>query len=95
MRESRFQQECLAEARARGVLALDVHGSGWSNKGLPDLLLFHGGRCAAVELKGDSGYRPQPDQIVWAGRFRSHGVPHHFCRSMDEFKSILRRDLGA
>ena len=75
MRESRLQAECMRSAKGAGVMALNLHGSGWSNKGLPDLLLFHAGKCVAVELKSDSGYKAQPDQLVWRERFRRTGHP--------------------
>jgi len=93
MRESALQASCIALARDAGVLALNVHGSGWSNKGLPDLLLFGGGRAVAVELKAGTGYRMQPDQLVWRKRFLAHGIPHHVVDSREAFAGVLSREF--
>lgn len=94
MRESELQRECMALAKRLDVLAVNVHGSGWSNKGFPDLLLFHGGRCVAVELKADSGYAVQADQIIWRNRLVRQGIPHRIARSRDEFEGILGKEFG-
>lgn len=94
MRESRLQAECMRSAKGAGVMALNLHGSGWSNKGLPDLLLFHAGKCVAVELKSDSGYKAQPDQLVWRERFRRQGIPHYICDTRSGFSEILEREFG-
>lgn len=95
MRESKLQRDCLRLAKGRGVLAVNIHGGGWTNKGFPDLLLFHDGRCVAVELKADSGYEVQPDQIVWRNRLTRQGICHRIVRSLDEFGELLREELGA
>ena len=42
MRERDLQRKCIAWCRGRGLLAVNVHGSGYSNKGFPDLLVFGG-----------------------------------------------------
>lgn len=94
MRESELQQACLRTARSHDVLAVNIHGSGWSNKGFPDLLLFHGGKCVAVELKADSGYKAQPDQVIWRNRLLRQGIAHHFVRGLDQFEAVLREEFG-
>lgn len=94
MRESALQAECMALARRLDTLPVNIHGSGWSNKGFPDLLVFHDGRVVAVELKADSGYRPQPDQLVWRKRLLAQGIPHHFASSLDEFEGLMREEFG-
>ena len=93
MRESALQAECMRLCKRLDVLAVNVHGSGWSNKGFPDLLLFHAGKAVAVELKADSGYKPQPDQIVWRNRFLRQEIPHHFVRGLDEFEAVVREEF--
>lgn len=93
MRESELQRRCIARAKALGILAVNVHGGGWSNKGFPDLLLFHGGRCVAVELKADSGYGVQPDQEVWRTRLLRQGIHHHIARSLGEFERVLGEEF--
>ncbi|MBR1827993.1 MAG: VRR-NUC domain-containing protein [Atopobiaceae bacterium] len=93
MRETAFQTECLRLAKRLGLLAVNIHGSGWSNKGFPDLLVFHAGRVVAVELKGDSGYKVQPDQIVWRNRFLRQGIPHHVIDSIELFEETMREEF--
>ncbi len=93
MRESALQSECIRRARGLGMLAVNIHGAGWSNKGFPDLLVFHDGKVVAVELKSDSGYKVQPDQVVWRNRLVRQGIPHHIVRSVEEFDAVLREEL--
>lgn len=96
MLERDLQKACVKRAGEMGALAVVIHGAGWSNKGLPDLLVFHGGRCAAVELKSpDTGYRPQPDQMVWRKRFLAQGVPHAFVDGLEGFEAFIREELFA
>lgn len=91
MRESKLQRACLDWARGQdGVLTVNIHGGGYSNKGFPDILVFARGRAAAVELKADSGYALQPDQMVWRKRFNRCGVPYVVLRSLEEFKDLVK-----
>ena len=94
MRESELQRACMRRAAAMGALALNMHGSGWGNKGFPDLLVLHGGRVCAVELKSPtSGYTPQPDQMIWRRRLLAQGVPHAFVHSLEEFEALIEEEL--
>ena len=74
-------------------MAVNIHGGGYSNKGFPDLLVFGGGHAVAVELKADSGYKVQPDQRIWAERFRRCGTPHHVISDLDTFKETIREEF--
>ncbi|MBP3883996.1 MAG: hypothetical protein J6D54_03535 [Olsenella sp.] len=94
MRESAVQAECMRLAKRLGLLPVNIHGSGWSNKGFPDLLVFGKGRVVAIELKADSGYKPQPDQIVWRNRFLRQQIPHHFVKSLPEFEETIRKEFS-
>lgn len=94
MRESALQAECMRLAKRLDLLPVNIHGSGWSNKGFPDLLVFGKGRVVAVELKADSGYKPQPDQLVWRSRLLRHQIPHHFVRSLPEFEEAMREEFS-
>ncbi|MEF2593759.1 MAG: hypothetical protein U0M51_04360 [Eggerthellaceae bacterium] len=97
MRESAFQRKCIERARKAGLLAVNNHGSGWSNKGYPDLTLFGRGKCVQVELKSDSGYKVQEDQIVWRNRFERHGIPHRVIEGgdLDAFDAMIREEFGS
>ena len=94
MRERDLQRKCIAWCRGRGLLAVNIHGSGYSNKGFPDLLVFGGGKCCAVELKAGTGYKLQPDQIVWQRRFEAAGVPHGAPESLKDFEEFVERSLS-
>lgn len=92
--ERDLQKACIAKASSLGVLAINIHGSGWNNKGLPDLLCFHGGRAVAVELKSpDTGYSPQPDQMIWRRRFLAHDIPHAFVDDLTSFQQFIEKEL--
>lgn len=96
MRESALQKRCLrwvSREHAGKLLAVNIHGGGYSNKGFPDLLVFGYGRAVAVELKADSGYRVQPDQEVWRSRFLKAGIPHHVIRDFDTFKKTMEEEF--
>lgn len=96
MRESTLQKRCLEWVNRgyRGkLLAVNIHGGGYSNKGFPDLLVFGYGRVIAVELKADSGYQVQPDQIVWRSRFGKAGIPHYVIRDLDRFKTTIKEEF--
>ena len=85
-----MQRDCIRWARGhfgQSVLVVNVHGGGWGNKGFPDLLLMGGGTCLAVELKGDSGYKVQPDQKVWRSRFAKSNTNYAVCTSLEEFEA--------
>ena len=96
MRESTLQKRCLewvARDYRGKLLAVNIHGGGYSNKGFPDLLVFGCGRAIAVELKADSGYQVQPDQIVWRSRFLKAGIPHYVTRNLDDFKKTIKEEF--
>ena len=97
MRENALQKQCILWVRQNfhhKLLITNVHGSGYTNKGFPDLIVFGKSRAIVVELKSaDTGYEPQPDQIIWRQRFLDVGVPHYFCNSFAEFKEIITKEF--
>lgn len=96
MRETAFQKQCLdwikANHRSR-LLAVNIHGGGFSNKGFPDLLVFGDQKAVAVELKADSGYKVQPDQIIWRRRFKAVGTPHYVIDDFDTFVEVMTKEF--
>lgn len=98
MRETEFQDRCLhwVKREFRGkLLAVNIHGDGYSNKGFPDLLVFGNGKAVAIELKSESGYLLQDDQIIWRNRFLNVGTPHHVIEKNDfeRFKQVIREEF--
>lgn len=99
MRETEFQDKCLRWVKRvfwGKLLAVNIHGGGYSNKGFPDLLVFgDGGHAIAVELKSQSGYALQEDQIIWRNRFANVGTPHYVIEDndFDRFKQVIREEF--
>lgn len=96
MRETKLQSDCLEYIKKnyRGkLLAVNIHGGGFSLKGFPDLLVFGDGRVVAIELKAGTGYRVQDDQKVWRNRLTKVGIHHYVPYSFDEFKAILEKEF--
>ena len=96
MRETDFQEKCLkwVKQTQRGrLLAVNIHGGGYSNKGFPDLLVFGGEKAVAIELKADSGYKLQSDQQIWRNRFLAVGTPHYVIDDFDTFVEVLTKEF--
>ena len=97
MRENKFQDACLRWVKRcfhGELLAVNFHGDSATNKGFPDLIVFGDEKAVAFELKGDSGYTLQDDQIIWRNRFLNVGTPHHVVRDdLEEFKRIIREEF--
>lgn len=95
MRETTMQRKCMQWAKTdRDLLPVNMHGDGYANKGFPDLLVFGDGKCVAIELKSDSGYKFQSDQKIWRKRLMRAGIAHHVANSLDEFKSVIDKEFG-
>ena len=94
--EAALQAACLRHVREGrpDLLAVNVHGGGWSNKGLPDLLVTGQGKVVFVELKAGTGYAVQPDQELWAARLRRVGTRCETVRSLDAFRALLEEVFG-
>lgn len=94
-KESKLQTACLkhaAQFAGKNVLAVNIHGGGFCNRGFPDLLLCIGGRFIAVELKvGKNGL--EPAQRIWKERIERAGGAHYEARSPEQFQRILKMEL--
>ena len=99
MRETDFQDKCLQWVKRNywgKLLAVNNHGDGYSNKGFPDITVWgEGGKSIVIELKSDSGYQLQEDQIIWRNRFLNVGTPHYVVERNDfeKFKRIIREEF--
>ena len=90
MRENNLQSQCLKWIKDKypDVVAVNIHGSGWSAKGFPDLILCIHGRFVAFELKvGKNGM--QSDQRIWKKRIEKSGGFHFTPYSLEEFTEII------
>lgn len=90
-REARLQKSCMDWCKAQNMLAVNIHGGGWGNKGFPDLLVFKGGRVVAVELKNGNTYTQQPPQKMWQKRFEKVNTPYLLIHSLEEFTQSIER----
>lgn len=95
MRETDFQQDCLSWIKDthKNLLAVNIHGGGFCNKGFPDLIIFGNKKAIVIELKADSGYKVQPDQIVWRKRFKKVGTPHYVVDNFDDFCGVIGKEF--
>lgn len=58
-------------------------------KGFPDLLIWHRSRLVLIEFKSMAG-RLEPEQRIIAEHSVAHGAAFHECRSLDQFRDLLR-----
>lgn len=98
MREAKLQGDCLQLVKDGWwgrVVALNMHGGGYCNKGFPDILMLGCGKAVAVELKSPtSGYGVQADQRVWKRRLEAAGVAWYRADDLGGFGSIVRKEFG-
>ena len=89
-KERDFQRKALAYMKELPEVAVvNIHGSGWTAKGCPDLLCCVKGSFVAFELKvGNNGLSPA--QRVWMRRIKRAGGKYHSPYSMEELKRILQ-----
>ena len=94
MTESQFSKETIKWIKANypDVMVANIHGSGWSIKGFPDLVLCIRGRFIALELKVGKN-NMQPDQRVWKTIIERAGGQHYCPRSLTEVKEIIERNM--
>ena len=92
-RESKLQKTCINWCNKHGLLAVNIHGGGWGNKGFPDLLIFKNGRAVAVELKNGNAYTQQPIQKMWQQKFEQVKTPYLVIHSFSEFQEQVERNF--
>lgn len=88
--ERDLQRLCIKAAKSKGVLAINIHGGGWGNKGFPDLLLIKNGKVIACELKIGDKYKQQPAQKIWQDRFERAGTKCALVYTLAEFEELLK-----
>jgi Holliday junction resolvase len=87
-KESQLQSNCIKYLKEKDIYHVNVHGSGWTGKGTPDLLICHKGKFVAVELKvGNNDL--QADQIVRRNRILKSGGQYCCPKSLEEFIKFM------
>lgn len=87
-KESKLQSDCLRVLKEREIAHLNVHQSGWTGKGFPDIVACIHGRFVCFELKVKRN-KQQPDQVIWQKRIERSGGDYFVPYSLDEFVFIL------
>lgn len=90
MRENKLQEKCINYVKKHypDVLVINIHGGGWNNKGIPDLILCLKGYFIAFELKVKNNKQSLP-QKIWQQRINKSGGKHHLVYNLNEFKEII------
>lgn len=97
MLERDLQKKCLDYCRSlqkqgKPVVAINQHGSAFSSRGVPDILLCVKGRFMAVELKvGDN--RPTPLQEDYLRRIGMAGGMAFVITTYEDFVMVMKYAL--
>ena len=97
MLEKDLQTRCLAWIKAlrdhgHPVLAINQHGSAFSSRGVPDLIICAKGRFIAVELKVGNN-TPTPLQADYLDRISLAGGQAHVVYDLETFKKVIEDAL--
>lgn len=88
MGEIALQRKILDHCKRHQILALNIHQSGWTGKGFPDLILCLDGRFVALELKVGTN-KPSKIQERWGEKIKKAGGIHAVIYTFEEFLDIL------
>lgn len=95
--ETAFQKDCLEWIKKNfnhKLIAVNIHGGGFTNKGFPDLIIFGANKAIVVELKCENtNYKLQEDQQVWKNRFDKIGTHHFVISNMSDFQSTIKKEF--
>lgn len=91
MAERHLQKACVDwfKQNYRDDLIVNIHGSGWSNKGYPDLLICLNGKYVTCELKVGNNKLSEA-QKLWKRRILKAGG--YWCSpyTLEEFQDFIR-----
>lgn len=93
MVEKDLQTQCLKyvkklQTNGYPIIAINQHGSAFSSRGVPDLLICAKGKFIAVELKVGNN-KPTPLQADYLERIRCAGGITHVIRDFERFKEVI------
>jgi len=71
--EAEIVRAILKAVRARGYFAFRIHGGPFTAPGLPDVFVFRGGQCWALEVKRPGG-KASKVQLAVIGSLRAAGI---------------------
>jgi Holliday junction resolvase len=88
MHENDLQTKCINYLKTKNIYYINVHGSGWSAKGAPDLIVCINGRFVCFELKVGSNDM-QDDQKIHKLRIERSAGLHYSPYTLKEFIEIV------
>lgn len=89
MREASLQSKVLNELTKRGHFRVNMYGSGYTAKGVPDVIACVCGYFVSFELKVKNN-QPTPIQRMQAKKIQNAGGTHFTIWTFDEFMEALR-----
>lgn len=97
MLEKDLQTQCLRYVRGlqrQGVpiIAINQHGSAFSARGVPDIIMCINGKFIAVELKVGNN-KPTPLQEDYIARINQANGSAYVLYSLDDFKEVIENAL--
>ena len=97
MLEKDLQTRCLRHVKAlqqKGVpiIAINQHGSAFSSRGVPDLLMCINGQFIAAELKVGNN-TPTPLQADYLDRIHRAGGQAHVVYDLETFEKVINDAL--
>lgn len=75
--------------KADGAFIINIHGSVFQHKGLPDLIVIIRGTVIFLEVKTPTG-KPSPMQLYIQGKIRRRGVESWIVSSVEEAERAVR-----
>ena len=95
--EAKLQKQCLdyiKELEDYGcyITAINQHGSAFSSRGVPDIIMCINGQFVAVELKVGNN-KPTPLQEHWINKITRALGKAYVCRTLKEFKEVVYSEV--
>ena len=99
MTEAELQKDCNTFLKKCDILFYHKEKGGYGrragqkshSKGLPDLIIWHRGKCVFIELKTETGVQ-SPAQATFEARAFKAGFPYYICRDFDRFIGVLHEE---
>lgn len=88
MLERDLQKKCTEYLKEEGIYYLNIHGSGWGPKGIPDLIICLLGDFVGIELKVNKNTM-SPAQKIHERRIKKSKGKFFCVRDFDDFKKLI------
>lgn len=95
MLEKTFQNKVIKYLKEIGAYVINVEGL---KSGYPDIFACFDGKFIGIELKGDSGYKVKPNQLLQLKKIRESGgisfvltYSKHWIMELNQFITNVKR----